>query len=78
MKIYFELGKDELNEPNPPLAITVAKALIEISLDSASNFGKDDLGQSEWLDEIGEHLHAYTRTTRGHIVRERRRLRDEH
>lgn len=76
MKIYFELEKDELNEPTPPLAITVAKALIEISMDRIRDFGGDELGPTDWLDEIAEHLHAHARTMRAHDARRYRRLRN--
>lgn len=50
MKIYFDLGQDELNEPTPPMAITVAKALIEISMDRISDFGGDDFSPTDWLN----------------------------
>ena len=75
MKIYFDYQTNE-QPGHPPLAIDVAKALIEISLDSANYFGGDEMGPSDWLDEIGEHLHAHVRTMRAHNIRRYRRLKN--
>lgn len=72
MKIYFDYGTDE-QPGHPPLAIDVAKALIEISMDRISDFGGDDFGPTDWLNEIADHLQAHTRAVRGHIVRKNRR-----
>lgn len=72
MDLYFTYGTNEQPTSNPPLAIDVAKALIVISQDNSNNFDGDIKGPFDWLDEIADHLRAYTRTMRGHVIRKER------